>query len=415
MNMTSLKFNKCLHLLTFFILSTTLTFGQRSYYLSKNQLGGHQNHITTHVPFLAIAPDSRATGMGDVGAATSPDANAIHWNASKLAFSEESAGFSFTRTPWLRQLVPGMSLNYLAGYGKIKEKSAIGGSVRYLKIGDVFVEDYPGMPLIEFNHYEFAVDGFFATQLSKKSSLAVSMRFIYSNLYGNRMTNNFVINPATAVAGDISYFFQDKYKDRKNLKYAFGATITNLGSKLSYMKNSEGDFIPINLRLGTSWTYDIDEFNSITFSGDINKLLVPTRPIYYPSQSNPGRDSINPTTNRPEIKEGMDPNVLVMQGVSQSFYDAPGGFREEISEIMLSIGIEFWHKKKWAFRTGYFGEAENKGNRKYFTTGLGFRHKSLGVDASYLLPVQQNHPLKNQMRFSFLLDLASSTKVVVVE
>jgi hypothetical protein len=412
MIMTLFKINKCLYLLTFFILSTTLTFGQRSYNFSKNQLGGHQNHITTHVPFLAIAPDSRATGMGEVGAATSPDANAIHWNASKLAFAEESAGFSFTRAPWLRQLIPGMSLNYLAGYGKIKKKSAIGGSVRYLKIGYVDFIDLHGGPILTINSNEFALDGFFATQLTKKSSIAVSMRFIYSNLYGIWMSNNQIIAPATAVAGDLSYFFHDKYKDRKNLKYAFGAAITNLGSKLSYMENSEGDFIPINLRLGTSWTYDINEFNSITFSGDINKLLVPTRPIYYPSQSNPGRDSINPTTNQPEIKEGMNPNVPVMQGVFQSFYDAPGGFREEMSEIMLSIGIEFWHKKKWAFRTGYFGEAENKGNRKYFTTGLGFRYKSLGVDASYLLPVQKNHPFKNQMRFTLLLNIAGSAKGV---
>jgi hypothetical protein len=388
------------------------SFAQTGPVLSKNVLAGQQNVITTSVPFLTITPDSRSAGMGDVGVAISPDANAIHWNASKLAFSEKSSGFGLSYAPWLRSIVPDVSLSYLSGYAKIDKRTAVGGSFRYFSLGQIQFTDITGEPLGSFEPNEFAVDGFYATQLTEKSALAVSLRFIYSNIVGARLTNNISTKPGTAGAGDVSYFFHDKYKDRKNLRYAFGAAITNLGSKITYTDRTERDFIPMNLRLGTSWTYDIDEFNSITFSGDINKLLVPTRPIYYPSQSNPGRDSINPITNRPEIMEGMDPDVPVIQGVFQSFYDAPGGFREEMNEIMLSLGIEYWYDKQFAVRAGYFGEAETKGQRKYFTMGIGIRYKTMGLDAAYLIPFQRSHPLQNQMRFSLLLDLAAFTKGV---
>jgi hypothetical protein len=305
--------------------------------------------ITTAVPFLTISPDSRAAGMGDVGVATSPDANSIHWNASKLAFAEKPNGFGISYAPWLRAIVPDVHLSYLSGYSKISQNSVVGGSFRYFSLGQINFTDVTGQDIGNFEPNEFAVDGFYATKLSDNMSLAVSLRFIYSNLTGTRTFNGISASPGMAGAGDISWYYKNKIrKASMPTSYAVGAAITNLGSKITYTNSQEADFIPMNLRVGTSWTFDFDEFNSFTLSADLNKYLVPSQPVYDENNSD-------------SIVRGMNPNVPVIQGAYQSFFDAPGGYREELNEIMISVGLEYWYAKQFALRAGYFHEAETKG------------------------------------------------------
>lgn len=361
--------------------------------LTTSEIVGQQNVITTAVPFLTISPDSRAAGMGDVGVATSPDANSIHWNASKLAFAEKPSGFGISYAPWLRAIVPDVHLSYLSGYSKITKNSVVGGSFRYFSLGQINFTDVTGQDIGNFEPNEFAVDGFYATKLSDNMSLAVSLRFIYSNLTGTRIFNGISASPGMAGAGDISWYYKNKIrKASMPTSYAIGAAITNLGSKITYTNSQEADFIPMNLRVGTSWTFDFDEFNSFTLSADLNKYLVPSQPVYDENNSD-------------SIVRGMNPNVPVIQGAYQSFFDAPGGYREELNEIMISFGLEYWYAKQFALRAGYFHEAETKGARKYLTFGLGFRYNVVGIDAAFLAPIARSHPLQNQMRFSILLDL----------
>lgn len=372
------------------------TFGFSSLHAqvtNPSQTAGQQNVITTAVPFLTITPDSRAAGMGDVGVATTPDANSIHWNASKLAFTEKNNGFSLNYAPWLRAIVPDVHHSYLSGFARINKRSVVGGSFRYFSLGNINFTDITGNPQGSFEPNEFAVDGFYATQLSDKMSLAVSLRFIYSNLVGTRTGSGTSANPGAAGAGDISWYYKDKLKKSKTpTEYSFGVAFTNLGSKITYTGAQDADFIPMNLRIGTAWTFHVDDFNSFTVAADINKLLVPTRPI------KDGNDS---------ILLGRDDRVPVLQGAFQSFYDAPNGFREEMQEIMIGLGLEYWYAKTFALRAGYFHEAENKGARKYLTFGLGLRYNVIGIDAAFLAPIQRSHPLQNQLRFSLLLDLAA--------
>lgn len=359
--------------------------------ISTDELAGQQNVITTAVPFLTIAPDSRSAGMGDVGVATDPDVNATHWNAAKLAFAEKPTGFGLSYAPWLRAIVPDVHLSYLSGYARISDNSVVGGSFRYFSLGQINFTNQIGDPEGNFEPNEFAVDGFYATQLNENNSLAVSLRFIYSNLMGTRTFNGMSTSPGIAGSGDVSWFYKNKIRKASTpTRYAIGAAITNLGSKITYTNSQDADFIPINLRVGTAWTFDFDEFNSLTLAFDANKLLTPTPPVY----------DING-----DIAAGMDPDVPVLQGVFQSFYDAPGGFQEEMKEIMLGFGLEYWYDKTFALRAGYFNEAETKGARKFFTFGFGLRYNVLGIDAAYLAPLMRTHPLQNQLRFSLLFDL----------
>lgn len=381
-----------------FIALIAFPFSQSFGQLTVSQLAGQQNVITTAVPFLTITPDSRSAAMGDAGVAITPDANSIHWNASKLAFVKKPVGFGISYAPWLRHIVPDVQLSYISGYAKISENSTVGGSFRYFSLGNINFTDITGNPMGSFEPNEFAMDGFYATKLSDKMSLAVSLRFIYSNLVGTRTGSGTSASPGIAGAGDISWYYKDKLKKSKTpTEYAFGVAITNLGSKITYTNAQEVDFIPMNLRLGTAWTFNIDEFNSFTATCDFNKLLVPTPA--YKSKTNP--DS---------IIYGRDPRVPILQGAFQSFYDAPGGFKEEMNEITVSLGAEYWYAKTFALRAGYFHESDTKGQRKYLTFGIGLRYNVVGIDAAYLAPFQRSHPLQNQMRFSLLLDLDAFAK-----
>jgi hypothetical protein len=365
------------------------------------ECGERLNTITTAVPFLMIGPDSRSGGMGDGGVALPADANALHWNPSKLAFAENESEFRLSISPWLRNLVPDMSLAYLAGYRKLKNKrSAIGASLRYFNLGSITFTDVNGQVIRDFKPAEFAVDVAFAQQFSDKFSGGISLRYINSNLTGGLNVSGANTKAGQSVAADVSFFYQKKDLELGNGSgiFAFGLNISNMGAKMSYSDAARRDFIPINLRLGPCLTMDIDDYNRVSFNLDVNKLLVPTPPIY-----SPDGDS---------IYAGQDPTRGVAAGMIGSFSDAPGDLnknyevipgsvlKEELREINFAGGFEYWYAKQFAFRTGYFWEHQTKGNRKYFTMGLGLRYSIFSLDFSYLIANTQRSPLANTLRFT---------------
>lgn len=372
---------------------------------SKTGLDGRQNTITTAVPFLMITPDSRAGGMGDVGAATPNDPNALHWNMAKFPFNDRPGAVTLNYTPWLKQLVPDINLGYLSVYGKINEQSVVAGSLRYFSLGQINFTDQFGNSTGNYTPNELALDLGYASKLSKNFSLGIAFRYIRSDLAGGFNQSQTPVGAGNSFAGDITAYYQNKtkvkYEDKSyRLNYGFGAAITNIGAKISYTSQQYENFIPINLRLGTYGQIEIDQYNTIALAADITKLLVPTNPVYQTDSA--GRVVLS--GGQPVILEGMDPNVPVIQGMLQSFYDAPGGFKEELREINYSIGMEYWYDKQFAIRAGYFHESPTKGNRNYLTFGTGFKFSVFGLDLSYLVALKQNHPLNNTLRFSFLFD-----------
>lgn len=379
--------------------------------ISTKDLQNGQNSISTAVPFLGISPDARAAGMGDAGAALPDDVNAMHWNLAKAPFNTKNGAVAISYTPWLRNLVPDISLSYLTAYYKLDKRSALAGSLRYFSLGQIQFTDIYGAPNGNFNPSEFALDLGYATKLNDKFSLGVAFRYIYSNLAGGFNQSQTPIDPGISYAGDISAYyknntvFKDKSTGKKyNINYGFGGVISNIGSKLTYTSAQYENFIPINLRLGGYANVDIDEYNSIALLIDANKLLVPTNP-YYKRNSTNTADSLNPITRKPIIDgKGMDPNVPVVQGMIQSFYDAPDGFSEEMAEINISTGLEYWYNKQFALRGGYFHEPRTKGNRQYATFGVGIRYTVFGLDVAYIWPFQQRHPLENTLRFTLTFD-----------
>jgi len=387
------------------LLCSYISYGQNN---GKTNLGQDSsiNTITTAVPFLLIAPDSRAGAMGDAGVASSPDPNSIHWNASKLAFSEKEFGLSISYTPWLRALVPDINLAYLSGFKKIGKDQALAGSLRYFSLGDITFTDISGNEIGQFRPNEFAVDLAYARKLSELFSGGIALRYIYSNLTGGINVQGADSKPGTSVAADISVYHQNsniKVGDKKG-KYALGLNISNIGSKISYTETSEKDFIPINMRLGGRLTVNLDDYNEISFLGDFNKLLVPTPPIY--DTISGGAPKIGPDGKK-IILAGEDPDRAVASGIFGSFSDAPGGGKEELRELTYSIGMEYWYDKLFAFRAGYFYEHPTKGNRQYFTIGAGLRYNVFGLDLAYLIPTQQRNPLQNTLRFTLVFDFDS--------
>jgi hypothetical protein len=362
----------------------TLLFSQQS--------SGQLNAIQTVVPFLTIAPDSRAGAMGDAGVATSPDVYSQHWNPAKFAFIDGNAGVGISYSPWLRNLVPDINIAYLAGYKRIDTKQVISASLLYSSLGDVpFTDDFGNLQRT-FNPNEFAVDAGYSRLFTDNLSGGIAFRFIYSNLTGGFYSGGTATRPGISFAADVSTYYQKKISlFSKDGQLGLGLNFSNIGTKMSYSAAQTADFIPMNMRLGGSVTMNLDNFNKITVTLDLNKLLVPTPPIY--SSANP--DSI--------IK-GKDPNVSVPVAIFQSFFDAPGGFKEELHEITYSSGVEYWYNNQFAIRGGYFHENATKGNRKYFTAGAGFRLKAFTLDFSYLMPLSQNHPLARTLRFSIAWD-----------
>ncbi len=391
------------------------------------------NTITTAVPFLIITPDSRAGAMGDVGVATSPDANSAHWNPSKLVKAEKKIGFSASHSPWLRQLVPDISLSYLSGYGKISDYTVVGGSFRYFSLGDIVFTNELGQEIYPFNPNEFSLDAFVATRLSDLISGSVGFRYINSNLTGGVPVQGADTKPGRTVAADISAYYEKpgiKLGD-KDATFAAGVAITNIGGKIAYSNTSKSDFIPINLRFGPRLTVELDEYNSITFAADFNKLLVPTPPIYRTDST--GALLVDDNNNL-VIGAGNNPDVAVATGIFSSFADAPGSplidqngsfltnpdgtyqveggsvFREELNEINIGLGLEYWYDNQFAVRAGYFYEHFSKGNRKFFSVGAGLRYNVFGLDLAYLIPAYfgntfQTSPLQNTLRFTLSFDL----------
>lgn len=358
--------------------------------------------ITTAVGFLSISPDARAAAMGDAGGALTPDANAIHWNAAKLAFVENNIGFSLNYTPWLGKIVDDMSLSYLSGYYKLSEDQAVGMELRYFDLGDIDLFNDIGAPTGSVRPREFAIGGTYSRKLNEKLGVGVSLRFIHSNISQNIATIGDDSKPGTSVAGDIAvYYNTDLQMGASTSKLAFAGSISNIGGKISYLDESTKDFLPTNLRLGTAWTANFDAYNTITLSLDFNKLMVPSPPIY---ETDENGDIVFDPNGDPVISKGKDPNRGVISGMFGSFADAPDGFSEEMQEIMIAFGAEYWYNELFAARAGYFYEHQNKGNRKYFTVGVGFRYQVFGLDFAYLIPTQQEHPLAETLRFSLLFD-----------
>ena len=381
----------------------------QSWNMSKD--GGVLNTVSAAVPFTMLSPDARSGSMGDVGVSSSPDASSMHWNPAKYAFIDSDMGFAVNYTPWMRSLVNDINLAHVSGFKRIDKNSAFAASLTYFSLGDITFTDQYGGDLGIYRPNEFTLDGTYSRKFSDKISGAVAGRFIYSNLTQGQDVGGASTHAGISVAADVAMYYTTPidFENMSGGSFNFGVNISNIGSKISYSDaNTEKDFIPTNLRFGPSLTMDIDDYNSITIMLDINKLLVPTPPQYYP-------DSFN-LDNEPVIKYGMDPDVSPVQGIIQSFYDAPGvyddetgaqllsPFQEEMRELQISTGVEYWYDKQFALRGGYFYEHATKGGRQYFTVGAGLKYNVFGLDFSYLIPIGQRNPLENTLRFSLLFD-----------
>ena len=375
------------------------TLGAQSAY---SEIGQNKNFISTGMPIMLIAPDAISAAMGDAGVASTPDAYSAHWNNAKFAFIENVAGVYTTYTPWLRKLKVGdMNLFYLGGYYRINDRSTAAASLTYFTLGDIDMTNMEGDKINTLHPNEFAVDITYALKLSDNLSLGATGRFMRSDLTnsmsiedGGGWTSTQAANP---LAGDSALSFQhptDKVQD-----VALGPVITNLGAKLSYSNDdNDKEFLPANLRLGGRYTNRIDEYNKISVLLDFNKLLVPTPPYTKDGVTYPSRFANDYTEYN---------NIGVIQGAIQSFYDAPGGFAEELHEIQISAGAEYWYAETFAFRAGYFYEHETKGGRQYATVGFGIRYNYFSGDFAYLIPTTtvSTNSLANTIRISIGLDM----------
>ncbi|MBP1539276.1 MAG: type IX secretion system outer membrane channel protein PorV [Prevotella sp.] len=353
------------------------------------------NPVNTSVTSQSIAPDARAAGMGDVGAATDPDVVSQYWNPAKYPFTISRAGVALNYTPWLRQLVSDMDLAYLAGYYRIGDHSAVSGSLRYFSLGEVQTSsDVSGSSDMTINPYEMSLDVAYSLMLSEHFSLGAAVRWIYSDLTYDYTEDT---SPGNAFAADISAYYQNYLNlgDRE-CQLGLGLNISNIGSKITFGGDDNSEFIPTNLRLGASLMVPIDEYNRFTIAADANKLLVPT----YPRQQE--GETSGDYTERVQ-RDYYD--VSSISGIFKSFGDAPGGAKEELQEIQWSVGAEYVYHDQFSIRAGYHHEAENKGNRKYFTVGAGFRMSVFSLDAGYVIATAKSNPLDQTLRFTLSFDM----------
>ena len=350
------------------------------------------NPVNTSVTSQTIAPDARSAGMGDVGVATDPDVVSQYWNPAKYPFTISRAGVALNYTPWLRQLVSDMDLAYLAGYYRIGEYSAVSASLRYFSLGEVFLDMSDDAMTI--NPYEMSVDVAYSLMLSETFSIAAAVRWIYSDLTYDYTSDT---APGSAFAADLSCYYQNYINlGQRECQLGLGLNISNIGSKISFGGDNNSEFIPTNMRLGASLMIPIDEYNRFTIAADANKLLVPT----YPKQ-----DEGESTEDYQERVQKDYYDVSSISGIFKSFGDAPGGFKEELQEIQWSVGGEYVYHDKFALRAGYHHESANKGNRKYFTVGAGFKMNVFSLDAGYVIATAKSNPLDQTLRFTLSFDM----------
>lgn len=355
------------------------------------------NPVNTSVTSQTIAPDARAAGMGDVGVATDPDVNSQYWNPAKYPFCISRAGVSLNYTPWLRQLVSDMDLAYLSGYYRIGDYSAVSASLRYFSLGEVMTNydsttgESSGMTI---NPYEMSFDVAYSLMLSEKFSIAAAVRWIYSDLTYDYTEDT---SPGSAFAADIACYYNDYINiGARECQLGIGLNISNIGSKITFGGDDNSEFIPTNMRLGVALMVPIDEYNRFTIAADANKLLVPT----YPKQEE--GESTEAYQQRVQ-KDYYD--VSSISGIFKSFGDAPGGFKEELQEVNWSVGAEYVYNDKFTLRAGYHHESENKGNRKYFTVGAGFRMSAFSLDCGYVIATAKSNPLDQTLRFTLGFDM----------
>jgi len=377
-------------------------------FLSAEGLAQELNTITTAVPFLLITPDARAGGLGDAGCASTPDVYSNFHNSSKNIFARKKNGIAFSWTPWLRGLVPDINIFEFSSYKKIGTNHALGFSAKYFSLGNITFTDIVGNTVGQFRPYEHSESIFFSSKLSHNFSAGIAMRYIYSNLTGNITIANTQTHPGQSLAMDFSCYNTDTFNFIKsNDIFAWGINISNIGQKISYSDRGEKDFIPQNLKGGISYKIMLDDKNTLEVVYDINKLLVPTPPRYSTDQNG---NPIMGANGQYVIQEGRDPDRSVFNALYSSFYDAPDGFKEELREINLSTGIEYWCYNTVAIRAGYFHEHATKGGRKYLTFGLGGKYKGIELDGAYLLPTTERHPLQNTMRFTLSWEFSTHKK-----
>ena len=350
------------------------------------------NPVNTSVTSQTIAPDARSAGMGDVGVATDPDVVSQYWNPAKYPFTISRAGVALNYTPWLRELVNDMDLAYLAGYYRIGDYSAVSASLRYFSLGEVFLGTSDDAMTI--NPYEMSLDVAYSLMLSETFSIGAAVRWIYSDLTYDYTSDT---APGSAFAADLACYYQNYINiGQRECQLGLGLNISNIGSKISFGGDNNAEFIPTNMRLGASLMIPIDEYNRFTIAADANKLLVPT----YPKQED--GESTEDYQERVQ-KDYYD--VSSISGIFKSFGDAPGGFKEELQEVQWSVGGEYVYHDKFALRAGYHHESANKGNRKYFTVGAGFKMSVFSLDAGYVIATAKSNPLDQTLRFSLSFDM----------
>ena len=381
--------NKTLKILAMFLLFTV------SLTVSAQDKENMFNPVNYAIISQTIAPDARSAGIGDVGAATDPDVNSQHWNPAKYPFTISRAGIALNYTPWLRQLVNDIDLAYLSGYYRIGDYSAISSSLRYFSLGEVYLSssqtDDNDMTI---KPYEMALDVAYSLMLSEKFSLSAGVRWIYSDMRFDYSEDS---SPSSAFAADISAYYQNYINiGSRECQLGLGLNISNIGSKITFSGDDESQFIPTNMRLGTSLMIPVDEYNRFSISADANKLLVPTIPKQEEGET------IEDYRQR-VIRDYSD--ISSITGMFKSFSDAPNGFKEELEEIQWSVGAEYTYHDQFSIRAGYHHEAENKGNRKYFTVGAGFRMNVFSLDAGYVISTAKNNPLDQTLRFTLAFDM----------
>ncbi len=418
--MKTLMNKRIVNIILFSVPFISLAQPTTDYSEINGQLG--LNTITTAVPFMGITPDSRAGGMGDAGTALSGSSTSIYWNTSMLNFAKEKSEISLSYTPWLRNLTNDIHLSYLAGYLKLNDRNAIGGALRYFSLGEITFTDQTGNVIRDDKPSEFELTGAYAFRLSERMSIGLNGKFAYSNLTGGLTVAGVDTKAGVAGAADLSFtYYNDDAKIGKTKGvYTFATTINNIGNKIAYSATAQRDFLPMNLKIGNSFKAKFDKYNSLLLAVDLQKLLVPT-PAYY--------DFVDGETT---LISGKDDNVGVIAGMLQSFYDAPGApviddagnyvqnadgtfevnkgtrFKEELTEINIATGLEYWYNDVLAIRAGYFYENKNKGNRQYVNLGVGFKYNMFGIDISYLASTNgKQSPLANTLRFTLRLNFGA--------